>query len=104
MGNEDISVGILAIFIHRSNHEKIGKVLFIKIKFLEVHKNRLAQKPVCDDTDFLMLKRRVMGGVSTKKFLVFRCLYLLERGRTLSMVVLKLLQNTNKKVLPSSKV
>ena len=87
--------------------QTMNYMLFIKIKFLEVHKNRLAQKPVCDDTDFLMLKRRVMGGVSTKKFLVFRCLYRLrhlERGRTLSMVVLKLLQNTNKKILPSSKV
>ena len=39
------------------------------------------QKPVCDDTDFLMLKKRVMGGVSTKKFLVFSCLYRLRHLR-----------------------
>ena len=72
MGDDDISVDILAIF----RGQTMNYMLFIKIKFLKVHKNLCV-----DDTDFLMLKKRVMGGVSTKKFLVFSCLYRLRHIR-----------------------
>ena len=78
MGNEDISVGILAIFIHRSNHELYA---FYQDQILGSPQKPASPKAVCDDTDFLMLKKRVMGGVSTKKFLVFRCLYRLRHLR-----------------------